>query len=404
LPDWVGAEEPMIPADLQIYLDAAQHFEKRQGLYLQGSLEKLEEHYPYAPPFALGFTPFLRFAPSTVAVMHTILHFVAYAWMYIRWGKIFQELNLNKANEFLASTLPLWLVFSAFWGDLGYLNIYLIMAFIGTLFIEAVLKERLVTAAFWLAIILQIKPHWAFAAAVPLFLGRYRFFAKLILLALAGYIAIVGLTVLIGGVDYVFNQYSEYVQFLSRLSHDFPWRGPEDPFLGYNHSIKQIVVYLLGTHRWAFRLATLIKILCLLPLGFVGFRFIKNPPKKVGYDIPRLALDWAFVLYLGAFIWLDMVWELSLGIAVFVYLLGTLQSPTLRKIIWIVFPLYALVDLIQVLSFAIFGMDIIAPGPYILTDPSIYLPLIMAAILSFYVLLICRLWQTSEHLTLSEAI
>ena len=26
LPEWVGAEEPMVPADLQIYLDAAEHF------------------------------------------------------------------------------------------------------------------------------------------------------------------------------------------------------------------------------------------------------------------------------------------------------------------------------------------------------------------------------------------
>jgi hypothetical protein len=276
------------------------------------------------------------------------------------------------------------------------------MAFIGTLFINAVVRERLVEGAVYLAVILQIKPHWAFAVVVPLFLGRYRFFLRLLFLGIASYFTIVLLTMVIGGFSYVWTQYGEYVHFLSRLSRDFPWRGPEAPFLGYNHSIKQITVYLLGTHPWVFQLATVIKLLCLLPLGFVGLRFLRHPPGKPGTAIPRLALDWAFVLYLGAFIWLDMVWEVSLGIAIFPYLLATLARSKAKVLVWALFLPYALVDLIQVLSFTILGLDVVAPGPYVLTDPSIYVPMIMVMILAFYALFTHRLWRASRRLPFPE--
>jgi hypothetical protein len=87
-----------------------------------------------------------------------------------------------------------------------------------------------------------------------------------------------------------------------------------------------------------------------------------------------------------------MVWELSLGIVVFTYLLATLEGRHAKTLVWITFLPYALIDLWQLISFAVFGMDVIAPGPYILTDPSIYLPLIMIVILTFYALLLKRLW------------
>ncbi len=392
LPEWVGAEEPMIPADLQIYLNAAKHLQLRQDLYLKGSLARLEDHYPYAPSFALAFMPFLWFSPNTVAVIHTLLHIIAYALLYVWWGRIFHRLGLDQANEMLAWTLPVWLVFSAFWGDLGYLNIYLIMTLFGTLFIDAILDERLGWSLFWLSIILQIKPHWAFAAAVPLLLGRHRFFIKLVVLTIITCIVITGLTILITGPTYGWQQYVDYVQFLARLSRDFPWRGPDAPFLGYNHSIVQIVVYTLGLTPNTMRLATGIKVLLLVPLAIVGLRHLFRPADQPGRDVPKLGLDLAFVLYLGAFIWLDMVWEVSLGIAVFVYLLATLEGRNAKILVWSVFLPYALVDLWQVISFAVFGMDVIAPGPYILTDPSIYLPLVMIVILTFYTLLLKRLW------------
>ncbi|HEX2997051.1 MAG TPA: hypothetical protein VHP14_19675, partial [Anaerolineales bacterium] len=52
--------------------------------------------------------------------------------------------------------------------------ITIIIALFATFLIEAILYEKLGQAAFWLGVvILPIKPHWAFALALPLLLGKY---------------------------------------------------------------------------------------------------------------------------------------------------------------------------------------------------------------------------------------
>jgi hypothetical protein len=187
------------------------------------------------------------------------------------------------------------------------------------------------------------------------------------------------------------------------LSHDFPWRGPDQPFMGYNHSITQSIVYWLGISPNTFRLAAIIKILLLTPLGVVCLRYLLRPAHRAGRDVPRQALDLAFALYLGIFVWLDMVWEVSLGIAIFTYLLATLGQRA-KILVQAVFLPYALLDPWRIISFSLFmaGLDIVAPGPYILTDPYIYLPLIMVLILTFYALLVWRLWTAPIHQTLRE--
>jgi hypothetical protein len=292
----------------------------------------------------------------------------------------------------LVWTIPVWLVFSAFWSDLGYLNLYVTMALLSTLSIRAVLNEHLGWSLLWLSIILQIKPQWAFALAVPLLLGRHRFFLRLVTLTILLYIAIVGVTILMVGPTYGWSQHVEYVRFLGRLSRDFPWRGIDQGFLGYNHSITQIVVYLLGAKPSTLLLAKVLKALLLAPLVVVAWRHASQPADAAAESVPQRGLDLAFLLYLGAFLWLDMVWELTLGIAAFVYLLATLDGRGKRTLTYAVFLPYALIDLWQLASVALFGMKVIAPGPYVLTDPSIYVPLIAIVILAFYALFIKRLW------------
>jgi hypothetical protein len=366
---------------------------------LKGSLQRLEDHYPYAPPFALAFVPFLWLSPLGVSVVHTLLHIVAYGILYVKWGHIFKQLNLTHARHVLTWILPVWLLFSSFWTDLSYLNIYIIMALFATLFIEAILMENLGWSLFWLAIIIQIKPHWTFAAAVPLLLGQKRFFIKLLLLTIVIYILIVGITLLTVGPAYGWGQYRDYVDFLGRLSRDFPWRGPEKAFLGYNHSVKQSIVYWFGVSKNTLRLATLIKMLFLIPLGITCLRHLLRPANCAGYENPQLGLDFAFALYLGAFIWLDMVWELSLGIALYPYLVGTATQRPAKAWIHLAFLPYALLDPLRVGSLMFGGMDVILPGPYVATDPAIYFPLIMVTILMLYSLLIVRLWRAIPHNT-----
>lgn len=389
-PDQTQAQS--LPDDLRIYLEAAGHLHLGQDLYPK-TVERWE-FYQYAPSYALAFTPFLWLTPFAAAIIHTLLHVVAYGLLYVWWGRIFRRLGLERASEMLVWLLPVWFIFSVFWGDLGYLNVYIIMALLATLLIDAVLNERLGWAVLWLAIILQIKPQWAFAAAVPLFLGRRRFFFKLLALAVVAYATIVGLTMLTVGLSYGWQQYGDYFRLLLNLLHrNYPWRTLADGFLGYNHSITQTIVYLLGVSPGTFRLATGIKVLLLAPLAVVSLRCLCRPANRAGRDVPLLGLDLTFALYLGAFIWLDVIWELALGMAVFTYLLATLEQQGARRLAWLVFLPYALVDVWRLASFVLFGPGIVVPGPYILTDLSVYVPLTMIVILTFYALLVRRLWS-----------
>jgi hypothetical protein len=391
-------EELAIPVDLQVYLDTAASFYRGEDIYLQESLDYIEYHFPYPPAYAMAFGPFLWLPPLAVAILHTLLHVGAYALLYVLWGRIFARRGLVRASETLAWLLPVWLVFSAFWDDLGYLNIYTLMALLATLLIDAILEERLGWSVLWLSLILQTKPMWAFALAVPLLLGRYRYFLKLLGLAAVVYLAVAGVTILVAGPAYGWEQYLDYFHLLSRLGGEFPWREPVDPFLGYNHSVKQTIVYFLDVTPLTLALATVVKALLLAPLGIVCLRHLFRPADCAGHRVPRLALDLALALYLGAFLWLDIVWELTLGIALFTYLLATWEGQRGRVLAWVVFLPYALIDMWRLLSYILFGPDVILPGQYVQTDPSLYLPLILIVILAFYVLLVWRLWARPVRL------
>ena len=271
------------------------------------------------------------------------------------------------------------------------MNIYLIVALFATFLIDTIIQEDLAWSIFWLAVILPIKPHWAFAAAVPLLLGRYRFFLKLIAGTALAYLLIAGVTILAGGVNYGIQQYKDYFGFLARLSHDFPWRGPDKPFLGYNHSVMQIFLYYFGVSAVNMRIATIIKLILLAPLGWVGLKFLRSPQAKPQNEIPETALALIFAFYLGAFIWLDMVWELSLGMVIFAYLVATTKEKWIKNLLWIVFAPYALLDIWRLASYSIFGDKILYQGAYVLTDPIIYIPWIMMALLLLYALLLQKL-------------
>jgi hypothetical protein len=401
MPEWTGAEgQPMVPVDLQIYVDAAERFREHRPLYLRSNRIEI---YQYPPLYALAFIPFLFLPPVATVIIQSLLHVFAYLLLYLSWDRIFHSLGLERAQRVQAGTIPIWLVFSSFWSDLSYLNVYVIMALLSTLFIAALLKEQLGWSTLWLTLIVQIKPHWAFPAALPLLLGRYRFFLRLLALAALLGAIVVGTAMLVGGPRYVWEQHVDYVQFLPHVVEGFPWRSPDSDFLGYNHSIKQVIFYLFGVSSRSRRLATGIKTLLLAPLGIIGWRCLSRSRRTPLRRVPESALDLGFALYLGVFIWLDMVWEASLTIAIFAYLLSTLDRPLDRILTWVVFLPYALVDVWQVVSLGLFGMDVIAPGPYVLTDPSIYVPMIMIVILTFYVLLIRRAWRTPTTLLLAGA-
>ena len=393
------AEGVQVSADLQqSYIASARHFQAREDLYLKGSLEHVEAHYLYSPAFAFFFSPILLLPLQILLPLMLVIHIAAYVLLYVWWGRIFEQNNLTNISKLWARLLPLYLVFSVFWDDLAYMNTYILIALCATLLINAILREKLGWAVFWLgAVILPIKPHWAFALALPLLLGQYRFFFKLTLGALIAYLVVAGITIAIGGFEYGIRQYQDYFGFLARISRDYPWWGSDKPFLGYNHSIMQIVLYFLGVSAANMRLAMIIKLILLVPLGWVGLKFLRHPSGKSGYEIPETALALTFALYLGAFIWLDMVWELSLSLVIFAYLLATTNQNGIRILLWVLFAPYALLDIWRLASYIAFGDNILYNGAYVLTDPLIYVPWIMMILLVSYALMLQRLSNLSTE-------
>jgi glycosyl transferase family 87 len=387
------AEGVQVSADLQqSYIASAQHFQGREDLYNKGTLEHVEAHYLYSPAFAFFFSPLLLLPLQILLPLMVVIHILVYALLYIWWNRIFVQNNLINVARQWAGLLPVYLVFSAFWDDFSYMNTYILIALFATFLIDAILHEKLVWASFWLgAVILPIKPHWAFALVLPLLLGRYRFFLKLLLGAALAYFTVAGVTILGGGVGYGIRQYQDYFAFLGRLTRDYPWWGPDKPFLGYNHSVMQIVLYSLGVSIANMRLATIIKLILLFPLGWVSLKFLRNPSQKAGSEVPETALALAFAFYLGTFIWLDMVWELSLGVVIFAYLLATSDQKWLRVLLWILFGPYALLDIWRLVSYLGFGDSVLYQGAYVLTDPLIYIPWIMMILLVFYAILLSKL-------------
>jgi hypothetical protein len=354
-------------------------------------LEDVAAQYLYAPAFAILFIPFTFMPIQATLIINTILHMLAYGLMIILWGKIFREFNLEKASRIFVWTLPIWLIFSPFWDDLNYLNIYTIMALVATLFIEAIIKEDILSSSIWLTLILITKPQWAVMMAVPLLLGRYKFFLKLILGAIVGYVLVALLTVLVGGPGYAISQYREQFQFLARLSGDYPWRGPDSGFLGYNHSIKQIIVFIAGVNPRTLRLADIVKGLFLLPLAVLAVKHFFHPVRKPGYQVPELALEFAFILYLGAFLWLDLVWEIFLSVAVVVYLFAVEDGRWVKLLILAIFIPYAILDIWRVIVYA--AGSPMYNDAYFVWDYSTYIPIIMMVILALYGVVIKRLWQ-----------
>jgi hypothetical protein len=389
------SETQIIPNDLQDYLEAATRLSHFEPLYPVTS--DYGKYYQYPPEFALDVRPLL-FLPSSIDfTLNFILRLIAYGILYIWWGRIFKRAKMKRAHELWAWTMPLWLVFSSFWSDLTYMNIYIITAMFITLLLDAVMAENLILSVLWFSVLVQTKPFWAFAIAIPLLLGRWKFFLRLLLAGMAVNALAIGGFLVIVGPAYGWQQQISFVQFLVSLNQNFPWRTPGAGFLGYNHSIMQIIIYLFGNASTVFNLAILIKVILLVPLIVICVRNLIRPAKQPGYAVPELAIGLTLVLYLGVTIWLDMVWEASLSCAIFVCLLAWLEKQKISRIlIWAVFLPYAIIDIWQIGSYAIFGDRILLPGgEYMVSDYSIYVPIVMIMVLVFYALLIKKFWKFS---------
>jgi hypothetical protein len=114
-----------------------------------------------------------------------------------------------------------------------------------------------------------------------------------------------------------------------------------------------------------------------------------RPIREAGRQVP-FALEMALLLYLGVFIWLDILWEAFLTIAIFGYLLSTSQKRSARALIYAVFLPYALLDFWRVACFAA-GSPFIDEA-YLQWDYSIHIPLTLIVVLVFYGYMVIKSW------------
>jgi len=381
--------EDVPPAnDLKIYLDAGHRFLQRENLYVAPRADF--GLYAYSPAFALVLA-LLTFLPyKLVWIVDALLHLMVYWLMYWRWYNIFRQQYLNAAAEVLVQLLPLWIIFTGLLYEFSYMNIYIFMAFLATLLVEAMLYQQTGKAIFWLTILLLIKPQWAIALGIPLLLRKWRFLAKVISGALLAYFAILGMMVVSMG-GYAWQQYREYVLFLQSIPYTFPWSTlAKEGHLGYNNSLLQLVIFLTNHASYAVALTTVIKILLSLPLVMIYRRYLRKASQDANFGF---ILEWTFALYLLAFLWLDVDTELTFGIVIFTYLWATLPSQRLKHLAGLVFLPYALTHIwITVTSLLSFFL----PLPDVIIDPSRFIPFILIAILGLYGLVV---WQLKNKVS-----
>jgi len=244
------------------------------------------------------------------------------------------------------------------------------------------LKRRLGWSILWLAIILQIKPQCSFAILIPLCQREFKFLFRLLAGAGLVYLGCMGLTMLAVGPGYVWSEYLAYIRFLLSLNSYFPWT--KLPFLGYNHSILQTIIHFTGwpLSRATVGLTAFIKVVLLAPLAWVSWRFgqIHRPQSHALV----LALGW----YLGIYFLMDIVWEVSLVLPILALIWPMLHVRIEKWILAILISLYVVLDFWQTVSYLIWGDAILWQGSYVLTDPSIYVPIILLVLLALYVVVL----------------
>jgi hypothetical protein len=241
-----------------------------------------------------------------------------------------------------------------------------------------------------LAILLQIKPQWAFALGIPVLLKHWRFLGKILVGGLLVYVCTMLLFTLFGG-SYVINQYRAYTQFLRSIPTTFYWNTlTGSGNIGYNNSIMQLVAFFTNNAPYKIGLSYGIKLLLLMPLLVILWFQYRHRDDIITTEFK---LGWAFALYLGAFILLDVVTELSLGIAILTFLLGTLMGRTMKIAACILFLPYALqmlwILVAQLISFVV-------PLPESLYDPSSFIPYVLLAMLGLYAILLWQLWTSQQ--------
>lgn len=368
--------------DLVVYLRAGQAVSAGQSPYPDGPWHDTAV-YHYSPTLAWLLSYFfkgdsLHWPFRWLAYLYLGLTLAAYPLAWLVWRRVFEQFQLDQAGAVMVTSLPLWLVYSQWFADQNFLNIYTFLLLLDGLLVLALLRQNTWLALVLVVLIAQTKPHYLYPLVLPFWLGRWRFCFKLVLACLMGYTLVAVVTIVMVGPTLGFKLYQDYFSFLSTIAERYPWSAY---YLGYNHSWQSILHWLFGLQPWIPAAVTVLRGITFLPLLWLGWRWWQRGCSVGGQ--PAVALGLALALHLWAVMSLDQLWEVTTAIVIFVYLLAVADAPMRRWTLWIFIP-FALLGLAQ-----LFGWQVAAlfNRPADQFDLTARLPVLIVAALGLYSLL-----------------
>ena len=346
--------------------------------------------YHYSPAAAWCIAQVLRLATilagalpfRVLAYLHLALIVGALPLAWLVWRAALREF-FPDSTRVMAAWLPLWLVYSQWFADQNFLNIYTFLMVLSGALLLAVARERTGIAVALAVLILQTKPHYAFPIVLPLLLGQWRYCVKLLTATVAAYALVAGIAILAVGPVYGATLYGEYLRFLTSIAQNYPWGSY---YLGYNHSWYSILHWLFGTQPWTPAVVVALKLATFAPLGWLTWRWLRQRPA----DRAAGALGLTFALHLWTMTLLDQLWELSLAIVVAGYL-TVAGSPRVQRLAVAIGAPFALLGLMQLAGWklaTVVGRSIDQ------LDITALMPVIMAAVLGLYALLVWTVKQS----------
>jgi len=355
-PEFIG-----VGNDLAVYLRAGLDVAEGRSPYPAGPWGTTAV-YHYSPFVALLLTPLFRdgeaalpFRALAEFYLGAIVMLLLVAWWL--WRAVFRAARWPEAAEAMTVLAPAWLVYSQWFADQTYLNIYtLLLALTGAL-AWAVLRGRLWLSVLLAVLIAQAKPHYLFPLLIPLLLGRWRFFFAIGTAALAGYALTVALTIASLGVERGTDVYLDYLTFLGTIPDRFPWVAYQ---LAYNNSWRALLTRCFGLQWWIQPAVNALRLATLLPLAMVLWSWART---LTAMDV-RAAIGAALALHLFALLSLDQLWEATILIVIWPTL-SVSPVQRLRLVASSVMIPFVLLGFVQLAGRLWLGGDLTAEWPVI---------------------------------------
>lgn len=314
--------------DLFVYL--------RAGADVAGGLSPYANG-PWPDPGVYHYSPFLAAALSVLfrngvaefplraaAYFYFALAVMALPLAWRAWRAVFRAVNLRRAERAMIVWAPLWLVYSQWFFDLTYLNVSTFWLALTGALTWAVLRQRTGWAVLLVVVVALAKPHHLYPLLIPLLFGQWRWWLTVVAASGVGYGLTVLLTFVMVGPELGWSLHHDYFGHLLNIAERYPWRT--DIF--YNHSWRSILYWLFGFQDWVAPAVTVIRLLFLLPVLWLLWRWGRPPadPERRA----QLALGICFAAHLWALMLVSDLWEAQLLIVVFAYL-SALGGPRLGR-------------------------------------------------------------------------